>query len=241
MNALASTPNIESELRFLAELAGSAVSAHPDLGTSVMRKARARRRRRYGLAGITAGVGLLGSVAAVTLGGGPYFHVTQPSGAMTPTIVIGDSVTFNRELTPRTGDVVYLDLGEDGHGFKAISRVIGEPGDTVACRVNATGRCDAVLVDGKRLNAYLDGLTTRPFAATIVPRGHIFVMGDDRSRANDSRLVGSLPLDSVEGVAVATEDRAGHPWAVPGAPHHDIPDDQNLIDPPLPVPPASAG
>ena len=67
---------------------------------------------------------------------------------MAPGIGLGDSVTFNRDLAAHRGDVVYLELSESGRNFKTISRVIGEPGDTVTCPANRSGACDAVLVNG---------------------------------------------------------------------------------------------
>ena len=64
------------------------------------------------------------------------------------------------------------------------------------------------------------------------------MLGDNRDQANDSRFLGPVPVAAVQGVAVATKDQNGHPWAVPGAPHHHAPD-QSLIDPPFPAPPGS--
>ena len=233
--------DVESELLTLAEQAAPLSRTHAGLAQDVLRRARTTRRRRYLVGAGIAAVGIAGSTAATTVGGGPYFDVIQPSGAMAPSIQMGDWVTFNRGLTPRVGDVVYFHVTTQGYQLTTMSRVIGEPGDTVACPDEKDNTCTAVLVDGQPLNdPYLQRLTTRPFPAVTVPPGDVFVLGDNRANANDSRYIGPVPLSGVEGVAVATHDQTGHPWAVPGAPHHPVPGDQHLIDPPLPVPGASA-
>lgn len=230
----------EAELQTLARTAAPSATAPADLAAVVLRRARVRRRRRSLLIGAVASLGILGSVAAFAVGRGPYFDVVQPSAAMEPTIVVGQSVTFDRDLSPRRGDVVYATIGDPQHQFEVISRVIGRPGDTVSCPADDGPRCQAVLVNGHPLNAYLNGLATRPFAPVTVPAGRVFVMGDNRDQANDSRFVGTAAISAIEGVAVATTDSTEHQHAIPGAPPHRVAGDQDVIDPPLPVPAASA-
>lgn len=233
--------DIEAELVALAEQAAPLSRTDGTLAQTVLRKARTKRRRRYLIGTGIAAIGIAGSTAAATVGGGPYFDVIEPSGAMAPTVQMGDWVTFNRDLTPRVGDVVYFHYTAHGYQLTTMSRVIGEPGDTVSCPAEQNNTCTSVLVDGHPLEGpYLQRLTTRPFPSVTVPPGDMFVLGDNRANANDSRYIGPIPLSGVEGVAVATHDQTGHPWAVPGAPRHPAPNDQHLIDPPLPVPPANA-
>jgi len=79
-----------------------------------------------------------------------------------------------------------------------VKRVIGLPGDHVAC-CNAKGQ---VTVDGKALSEnYLypgDRPSRTRFSATV-GKGEIWVMGDHRSISVDSRKWGQVPLRGVVG------------------------------------------
>jgi len=199
---------------------------------------RTRRLRRRGF--VVGGVALAGlSLAAATLlGHSHYFSVYQPSGAMTPTIAIGGSAVIDKSLTAARTDVVQLALPND-ESVLVLRRVYGFPGDTVSCPESSPGHCDAVVVNGSVVsNPYLATLEYTPFEPTTVPDGALFVLGDNMSAAVDSTVVGPFSRSSVTGVAVAIQTPGQAARPVPGAPTHTLDDAQ--IDPPGPVPPASA-
>jgi signal peptidase I len=78
-----------------------------------------------------------------------------------------------------------------------IKRVIGLPGDTVACCTNGN-----VTVNKVELHEPYLYENTGPFAfSEKVPPGQYFVMGDHRSRSSDSRYSGTIPKSKIIGRA----------------------------------------
>ena len=115
-------------------------------------------------------------------------------------IVFSGQDSWGPDAPPPSSDPVVRLLGDvlSGIGLKSsqtfyIKRVIGLPGDRVAC-CDAQGR---VTVNGVPLaeTSYLypgDVPSLFPFKATV-PRGHLWVMGDHRDDSEDSRYHPSDP------------------------------------------------
>jgi signal peptidase I len=151
-----------------------------------------------------------------------------PSEAMQPTYAIGDEVEVDTaaygDIRPRRGDVVVfraprgIEDGECGEtrrprqpctrptpltrNVRLMMRVIARGGDTVAFRegvaiVNGTPEQREVRVDDPEC-----ALCELPVESTV-PRGHVFVAADNRSRAPDSRAFGPVPFEAVEGKVVS--------------------------------------
>ncbi|HEV3226923.1 MAG TPA: signal peptidase I, partial [Acidimicrobiales bacterium] len=80
-----------------------------------------------------------------------------------------------------------------------IKRVIALAGETIE------GRSGHVYVNGRLLiEPYLPpGRTTDPFGPTTVPKGDLWVMGDNRGDSRDSRFIGPITESSVIGRAIA--------------------------------------
>ncbi|MCB9388102.1 MAG: signal peptidase I [Acidimicrobiia bacterium] len=59
-------------------------------------------------------------------------------------------------------------------------------------------------MNGTRLvEPYLgEGISTGAFESVVVPEGTVWVMGDNRSNSRDSRYIGPISLDQIEGRAV---------------------------------------
>lgn len=159
-----------------------------------------------------------------------------PSGSMENTLRIDDRIFVNllvpKPMAIERGDVVvfkdtqgwlgaveptptnwvtevgtFIGLIPDSSQQHLVKRVIGLPGDTVAC-------CDhdgKVTVNGKAITEpYLfpgAAPSDSPFEWTV-PAGHLWVMGDHRNNSMDSRAHqamsgnGFVPIDNVEGRAV---------------------------------------
>ena len=117
------------------------------------------------------------------------------------------SQTFGAKLGRTVGDLVGVSRPGERDFIK---RVIGLPGDTIAC-CDEQGR---ITVNGKPVdepyveeNSPLDAppnpkqCTSRRFAEVTVPDGQMFVMGDHRLVSQDARCQGPVPIDNVIGRA----------------------------------------
>jgi signal peptidase I len=156
-----------------------------------------------------------------------------PSQSMEPTLDVGQRVLVNRFAhrlgsDPKVGDVVVFHppLGADdehcgdqssGAGTDApCARPVPKPdSQNFIKRVVAVGGDRISVLRG---HAILNGVRAdEPFAqvcdvptscdfptAIDVPRGYVFLMGDNRSQSDDSRFWGPVPVDWVVGKAFAT-------------------------------------
>jgi len=137
-----------------------------------------------------------------------------PSGSMEDTLLVGDRVLVN-ELVPgvvplQRGDVVvFRDPGGwlgTGQGDDLIKRVIGLPGDTVSC-CDTQGRLSvnehAVDESYVVLQSGSDRVSLQDFSVTV-PKGRLWVMGDNRYDSADSRAHGTVPVSDVVGRAFLT-------------------------------------
>jgi signal peptidase I len=153
-----------------------------------------------------------------------------PSGSMIPQLNIGDrvvvsKVSFNLHDAHR-GDIIVFDAPPHAPGaqttdkgsgvgrvardvFEAIGvlqpsteeyikRVIALPGETVQ------GKDGHVLVNDRDLvEPYLPpGDITSDFPPVVVPKGDLWVMGDNRSNSSDSRVFGPIREQTVVGRAI---------------------------------------
>jgi signal peptidase I len=145
-----------------------------------------------------------------------------PSGSMKPTLQIGDHILVSKfsygvkipyisktilpVSDPQRGDIVVFKFPVDPRK-DFIKRVIGVAGDVVEIHDKA------IYINGKRLNhdvgVYSDPRTIagnlKPrdnFGPITVPKGALFVMGDNRDESFDSRFWGYVPVRDVSGKAV---------------------------------------
>jgi len=125
-----------------------------------------------------------------------------PSGSMIPTIELRDRVLANKlsfwlGAQPHYGDIVIID-DPTGEYPQLIKRVIGLGGDTLDLIDGKVYRNDVPLDE-----PYTYGKETYPIGRVQfpleVPKGSIFVMGDNRTNSADGRVFGTTPLDSVNG------------------------------------------
>lgn len=132
---------------------------------------------------------------------------TVSSAAMEPTLKQGSHVTARLAgdgYVAKPGDIVVFKAPEWGTADVYIFRVIGVPGSTVAC-CDERGR---LTVDRRSLDEPYIG-NDDPSALTFsltVPPGRLWVLGDNRGKALDSRAhqgdrgVGTIAVENVIGV-----------------------------------------
>jgi signal peptidase I len=153
-----------------------------------------------------------------------------PSGSMIPQLNIGDRVVVSKLAydlhDPHRGDVIVFDAPPRAPGVQQatkrtgvgrvvrdifesigvlqpsteeyIKRVIGLPGESVQ------GKDGHVFVNGRELvEPYLPpGDATSDFGPVVVPKGGLWVMGDNRTNSSDSRVFGPIRRRTVVGRAI---------------------------------------
>lgn len=118
------------------------------------------------------------------------FRIVNVSGpSMLPNLKSNDRVTLMSSFyRPKQGDVVVI-THTQGLEEPIIKRVIATENQTV----NIDFESGVVSVDGIKLDesAYIkNGITTQPSDyeyPLVVPKGHVFVLGDNRQVSDDSR------------------------------------------------------
>ena len=164
------------------------------------------RRRRLAIASSVLAVALVAAALALL----KAYRI--PSSAMEPTLrcaqpqpgcsaAASDRVLAYRLVLGKTagrGDIVTFELpprGVERCGARGIfvKRVVALPGERVS------GRDGRVFVDREALDEpYVKNRGDDSFRATVVPRDHYFVLGDNRSLSCDSRVWGPLPRENLE-------------------------------------------
>lgn len=90
-------------------------------------------------------------------------------------------------------NIVKLFRNDDGHRYW-IKRVIGKEGDTLDFKDGYVYRNGIKLEE-----TYVKEKMNQDFNSITVPKGYIFVMGDNRNNSTDSRYIGPVPLENVIG------------------------------------------
>jgi len=145
-----------------------------------------------------------------------------PSGSMKPTLLVGDHILVNKFiygvklpymrstiipiLQPKRGDIIVFIYPED-RSKDFIKRVVGVSGDTLEIRNKKIFLNGLPYNDGH--GVYVDDFiipgAIQPrdnFGPVTVPKGHVFVMGDNRDQSYDSRFWGFVDQKDVMGKAV---------------------------------------
>jgi signal peptidase I len=133
-----------------------------------------------------------------------------PSESMAPVLEPGDQVLVEKiGAAPHRGDLVAFHRPQTGEVL--LKRVVAVGGDTV-------GLEDGILVVNRHAvrepYANTKSQDSVYFGPVRVPRGAVFVMGDNRGVSEDSREFGPVPTSALVGRAVARLWPPGR-WAIP--------------------------
>lgn len=140
-----------------------------------------------------------------------------PSGSMIPTLLIGDHLLANKFIygpqipfinrrlfdlaKPQRGDIVIFPSPEDP-SKDLIKRVVAVGGDMIE------ERDKQIFINGKPMDELYAQHTDTSlldlrdnFRPYLVPKGKIFVMGDNRDQSYDSRFWGCVDTKDIKGKA----------------------------------------
>ena len=97
----------------------------------------------------------------------------------------------------KAGDIVVAKIKrfDNGEDETIIKRVIATEGQTVEIK-NGKVLVDDVEIKEDYINEPMD---IQSYDKVTVPKGEIYVMGDNRNHSLDSRIQGTISLDNVEG------------------------------------------
>ncbi len=116
--------------------------------------------------------------------------------SMQPNLYRGDRMITEkvsyRFHAPRRGDVVVVD--RPGNEVNLVKRVVALEGETVEVRGGHT------FVNGQPIDEpWVKEFGGPSYGPEVVPRDHVFILGDNRAVSHDSRAIGPVPVDSVRG------------------------------------------
>lgn len=133
--------------------------------------------------------------------------------SMTPTLEDADRLYINKVMyTPKRGDVVVFTPASDPDR-PYIKRVIAIEGDTVyidyetsTVYVNGEEIDEPYIKEPTRLiDKYISDLMVSGNYSMdnpiVIEEGMIFAMGDNRNNSKDSRALGPIPVEEIDGVA----------------------------------------
>lgn len=152
--------------------------------------------------------GSIAVLAAVSIRAFLFSPIIVDGESMMPTLQNEDRMIVNKIQDLERFDIIVFHASEEEDYIK---RIIGLPGDYIEYKN------DVLYINGKEYEEpYLDEqkealfdeqltpdftLDDTPVNGEVVPEGHFFVMGDNRRYSKDSRHIGAVPIEQVEGEA----------------------------------------
>lgn len=143
-----------------------------------------------------------------------FVPITVDGASMNPTLDDKDDLLLSKYDISADEidrfDIVVFDRDDDS---RYIKRVIGLPGDHIEYRedilyVNGNPVVEKFLKEDKKEYAKKGQELTEGFRleevggnGETVPKNEFFVLGDNRQNSNDSRMIGTIPVEDIVGKA----------------------------------------
>jgi signal peptidase I len=129
-----------------------------------------------------------------------------PAGSMEPTLLIGDHILVDRQMSarnPKRGDLVIFEYPEDP-SKDFVKRVVAVGGDIVAIRDKELYINNSPVKESYSVHKELDVIQASQnprdnYGPETVPTGSYFMMGDNRDRSYDSRFWGFVEKSKIKG------------------------------------------
>ncbi|MCV6603671.1 MAG: signal peptidase I, partial [Porticoccaceae bacterium] len=129
-----------------------------------------------------------------------YETYSMPSSSMLPTLKPGDFILVDTryygESAPNVGDIIVFTPPHSASPF--VKRVVAAGEDTVELKGNVLF-LNSEEVDEPYIRLSDSNTRLKNLSLTTVPKGYIFVMGDNRNNSADSRVWGAVPVERVIG------------------------------------------
>lgn len=167
------------------------------------------RERRNKLALKEAYMSLLTRIAMLAILGylilTQVFLLTRATGSeMFPAVKDGDLIIgFRLQKNYGKNDVIIYKI----NGERKVGRYIAQGTDVVTMDDTGTVRVNGTVQSGEIMYpTHAKAGLTYPYT---VPANHVFILGDYRTQATDSRDFGPIPQDNVEGKVITLLRRRG--------------------------------
>jgi signal peptidase I len=133
-----------------------------------------------------------------------------PSGAMIPTLLIGDHIIVNlnayRNDVPQKGDIIVFKYPEDP-SREFIKRIVATEDDILESKdkiihINGTPINETFVQHVDKIIKYGGNDPRDNFGPFTIPKGKVFVIGDNRDQSYDSRYWGYVDNNQITGKAL---------------------------------------